>query len=130
MILTPSRAISELADRDLPRAFESDAGGTLLLNEVGECDLETQAKLLRVRPSPSEAGSGFRTIRRVGDHHEIPVDDRVIAATNRDLRTREQPNNAVSNGFGRNRKVESVGQFLRYFQKNLQPGSQQSHHDN
>ena len=36
-------------------------------------------------PSPSGAGSGFRTIRRVGDHREIPVDVRVITATNRDL---------------------------------------------
>ena len=73
------------ADRDRPGAFESAAGGTLFLDEVGECDLETPAKLLRVLPSPSGAGSGFRTIRRVGDHREIPVDVRVIAATNRDL---------------------------------------------
>ena len=36
-------------------------------------------------PSPSGAGSRFRTIRRVGNHREIPVDVRVIAATNRDL---------------------------------------------
>ena len=36
-------------------------------------------------PSPSGVGSGSRTIRRVGDHCEIPVDVRVIAATNRDL---------------------------------------------
>jgi transcriptional regulator with GAF, ATPase, and Fis domain len=73
------------ADRDRPGAFESAAGGTFFLDEVGECDLETLAKLLRVRPSPSGAGSGFRTIRRVGDQREIPVAVRVIAATNRDL---------------------------------------------
>ena len=60
-------------------------GGTLFLDEVGECDLETQAKLLRVLQSPSGTGTGSRTIRRVGDHREIPVDVRVIAATNRDL---------------------------------------------
>ena len=60
-------------------------GGTLFLDEIGECDLETQAKLLRVLQSPSGTGTGSRTIRRVGDHREIPVDVRVIAATNRDL---------------------------------------------
>ena len=66
-------------------AFELADGGTLFLDEVGECDLETQAKLLRVLQSPSGTGSGSRTIRRVGDHREIPIDVRVIAATNRDL---------------------------------------------
>ena len=52
----------------------------------------TQAKLLRVPQSPSGTGTGSRSgrspdraIRRVGDHREIPVDVRVIAATNRDL---------------------------------------------
>ena len=69
----------------MPGAFESSACGTLFLDEVGECDQETPAKLLRVLPSPSGAGSGFRTIRRVGDYREIPVDVRVTAATNRDL---------------------------------------------
>ncbi len=73
------------ADRDRKGAFESADGGTLFLDEVGECDLETQAKLLRVLQSPSGTGTGSRTIRRVGDHREIPVDVRVIAATNRDL---------------------------------------------
>ncbi len=73
------------ADRDRKGAFELADGGTLFLDEVGECDLETQAKLLRVLQSPSGTGSGSRTIRRVGDHREIPVDVRVIAATNRDL---------------------------------------------
>ena len=77
-------ACTEL-DRDRPGAFESAAAGTMFLNEVSECDLETPAKLLRVLPSPSGAGSGFRSIRRVGDHREIPIDVRVIAATNRDL---------------------------------------------
>jgi len=73
------------ADRDRQGAFELTNGGTLFLDEVGECDLETQAKLLRVLQSPSGTGSSSRTIRRVGDHREIPVDVRVIAATNRDL---------------------------------------------
>ena len=73
------------ADRDRPGAFELAHGGTLFLDEVGECDLETQAKLLRVLQPTTKAGSSSRTLRRVGDHREIPVDVRVIAATNRDL---------------------------------------------
>ena len=64
--------------------------GTLFLDEVGECDLETQAKLLRVLQSPSGTDtccgrSPDRAIRRVGDHREFSIDVRVIAATNRDL---------------------------------------------
>ena len=73
------------ADRDRPGAFELAHGGTLFLDEVGECDLETQAKLLRVLQPTTGAGSSSRTLRRVGDHRETPVDVRVIAATNRDL---------------------------------------------
>ena len=73
------------ADRDRPGTFELAHGGTLSLDEVGECDLETQAKLLRVLQPTTKAGSSSRTLRRVGDHREIPVDVRVIAATNRDL---------------------------------------------
>ena len=73
------------ADRDRPGAFELAHGGTLFLDEVGECDLETQAKLLRVLQPTTGAGSSSRTLRRVGDHRETPIDVRVIAATNRDL---------------------------------------------
>ena len=55
------------------------------MDEVGECDLETQAKLLRVlQPLPGEASS-IRTIRRVGDDRDRKVDVRVLSATNRNL---------------------------------------------
>jgi DNA-binding NtrC family response regulator len=58
-------------------AFESAAGGTLLLDEVGELPLAAQAKLLRVLEQ--------RQITRVGGTRAIAVDARVVAATNRDL---------------------------------------------
>src|SRR5918911_180856 len=58
--------------------FEVADRGTLFLDEIGELDVGMQAKLLRALQE--------RKIRRVGGTHEISVDVRVIAATNRDLR--------------------------------------------
>jgi two-component system response regulator AtoC len=59
--------------------FEQAEGGTLFLDEIGELELSLQAKLLRVL----EEGS----FRRVGGLKDLPLDVRVIAASNRDLRT-------------------------------------------
>src|ERR671913_172626 len=58
--------------------FEIADRGTLFLDEIAELDVAMQAKLLRALQE--------RKIRRVGGTHEISVDVRVIAATNRDLR--------------------------------------------
>src|SRR5690606_21080987 len=57
--------------------FEIANNGTLFLDEIGELDIALQAKLLRALQE--------REIRRVGGVKEIPVDVRVLAATNRDL---------------------------------------------
>ncbi len=57
--------------------FEEANGGTIFLDEIGEIDIPTQIKLLRVLSE--------RTIERVGSNKSISVDVRVVAATNRRL---------------------------------------------
>ncbi|GAA0178277.1 sigma-54-dependent Fis family transcriptional regulator [Clostridium sediminicola] len=61
-----------------PGKFELADGGTIFLDEIGDMPLDTQANLLRVLEE--------RNIVRVGGHDVIPIDVRVIAATNKDLK--------------------------------------------
>ncbi len=62
--------------------FEQAEGGTLFLDEIGELELSLQAKLLRVL----EEGA----FRRVGGLKDIPLDVRVIAASNRNLKAESE----------------------------------------
>jgi transcriptional regulator with GAF, ATPase, and Fis domain len=59
--------------------FEQANGGTLFLDEIGDMSLSAQAKVLRALQE--------NRITRVGGDKEIRVDVRVVAATNKDLRT-------------------------------------------
>ena len=68
--------------------FELAEGGTLLLDEIGEMPIGTQAKLLRVLED--------HRLRRLGSKVETPVDVRVLAATNK------VPEEAVAKGQLRN----------------------------
>ncbi len=65
------------AERARTGRFEEAGGGTLFLDEVGELPPALQAKLLRVLEE--------RTVRRLGSERDLPVDVRIVAATNRNL---------------------------------------------
>ena len=65
------------ADRRKIGLFESASGSTLFLDEIGDLSLPLQGKILRALQE--------KEIRRVGGTESIPVDVRVLAATNRDL---------------------------------------------
>jgi DNA-binding NtrC family response regulator len=65
------------ARQDKPGRFEMASGGTIFLDEIGNLSLALQSKLLTVLQS--------RKVQRVGSTKEVPVDFRLICATNLDL---------------------------------------------
>ncbi|MDI1436204.1 sigma 54-interacting transcriptional regulator [Polyangium sorediatum] len=67
------------AQADRAGAFEQAKGGTIFIDEIGELPLDMQPKLLRALEE--------RSVKRVGGNQRVKLDVRVIAATNRDLRT-------------------------------------------
>ena len=66
------------ADSNKKGIIESANGGTLFLDEIGETSVSMQVKLLRVLQE--------RTVRPLGGTVDVPVDVRLIASTNRDLK--------------------------------------------
>ena len=83
--------------------FELADGGTLLLDEIGDMPMGTQAKLLRVLEE--------RRLRRLGSEREVDLDVRVLASTNHDLR------DAISKGTFR----EDLFFRLNVFEVHLPP---------
>lgn len=68
-----------------PGKFELAEGGTLFLDEIGDMPLDQQIALLRVIQE--------RSVTRVGGERDIPVDVRIISASNRNLRAEAKENN-------------------------------------
>src|SRR5699024_12337933 len=60
--------------------FEQAEGGTLFLDEISEMPLDVQAKILRVIQE--------RELVKIGGHVKIPLNIRIIAATNQDLKSK------------------------------------------
>jgi DNA-binding NtrC family response regulator len=66
-------------------AFEAAFGGTIFLDEIGELTLDLQPKLLRALEQ--------REVKRVGGNEKVPLDVRVVCATNRDLKAEVEKGN-------------------------------------
>ncbi len=73
------------ADRRRKGVFERAHGGTVFLDEIGEVGLDFQAKLLRVIQE--------REVQPVGADDPVPIDVRVLAATNKDLKAEVETGN-------------------------------------
>jgi DNA-binding NtrC family response regulator len=72
-----SVSCASVAEAQLERELAAATGGTLLLDEIGDMQLPLQAKLLRVLEE--------RSLRAPGSQQDVPLNVRIIAATNRDL---------------------------------------------
>lgn len=111
--------------------FRAASGGTIFLDEIGDLELDSQAKLLRVLQE--------RVVVPVGGYESIPVDVRVVAATNRDLkrdtsarRFREdlyfRLNGMTLETLGLQQRPEDISSLCEYFLQSLAGrGFQQKH---
>lgn len=97
------------ADTDKRGAFEMANGGTLFLDEVGNLSYEVQVQLLRALQE--------RRIRPVGGTQEIPIDIRLVCATNENLEE------AVGEGRFREDLYHRINEFTIYMPKLSERGS-------
>lgn len=97
------------ADTDKRGAFEMANGGTLFLDEVGNLSYEVQVQLLRALQE--------RRIRPVGGKQEIPIDIRLVCATNENLEE------AVGEGRFREDLYHRINEFTIYMPKLSERGS-------
>lgn len=97
------------ADTDKRGAFEMANGGTLFLDEVGNLSYEVQVQLLRALQE--------RRIRPIGGTQEIPIDIRLVCATNENLEE------AVGEGRFREDLYHRINEFTIYMPKLSERGS-------
>lgn len=104
--------------------FEQADGGTIFLDEIGDMDVNLQAKLLRVLQEKS--------VRRVGGKDTIPIDVRIIAATHRDLETAIRERHFREDLFYRlsvmtitlpplDQRAEDIPDMIKYFLRRFGP---------
>ncbi len=93
------------AVRDKPGRFQLARGGTLFLDEIGDLPLELQSKLLRALQE--------RVVEPLGAVRPVPVDVRIIAATNRDLKRAVEAGEFREDLFFRLNVLEVVSPPLR-----------------
>lgn len=99
------------ADSDKRGAFEVANGGTLFLDEVGNLSYDVQVQLLRALQE--------RRIRPVGSTAEIPIDIRLVCATNENLQE------AVEEGRFREDLFHRINEFTIYMPKLSERGTAQ-----
>ncbi len=98
--------------------FEQAHGGTLFLDEIGDMSISAQAKVLRALQE--------NKITRVGGEKDIPINVRIIAATNKNLREEIEKNNFREDLYHRlsvivihvpslNERKEDIPQLVNYF---------------
>jgi DNA-binding NtrC family response regulator len=108
-------------------AFESAAGGTVFLDEIGELPLDMQPKLLRAIED--------RVVKRVGGNDAVRLDIRIIAATNRDLRSEINQGRFRSDLYYRlntfrlripplRERREDIALLVAHFYRQLSPGGE------
>ncbi len=112
-----------------PGYFEQADGGTLFLDEVGDLPLPMQVKLLRVLQEHS--------IQRIGSRKEVPVNVRIVAATNQDLQLQVSQGSFRLDLFYRlnvipvrlpalRERPEDVRHLVRYYLNQLNQGYQRN----
>ena len=112
------------AHKDRAGKFESANGGTLFLDEVGDMSLSAQAKVLRALQE--------HKVQRVGSDKDIPVDVRVVAATNKNLQEEIAAKRFREDLFHRlavieifvpplNNRRSDIPMLIAHFNKDLKP---------
>jgi DNA-binding NtrC family response regulator len=107
--------------------FEAAHGGTVFLDEIGELPLDMQPKLLRALED--------RVVKRVGGNEPIRLDIRIVAATNRDLRTEINQGRFRSDLYYRlntfrlripplRERREDIALLVAHFHRQLSPGGE------
>jgi two-component system, NtrC family, response regulator GlrR len=105
--------------------FEAARGGTVFLDEIGELPLDMQPKLLRAIED--------RVVKRVGGNEQVRLDIRIVAATNRDLRTEINQGRFRSDLYYRlntfrlripplRERREDIALLVAHFYRQLSPG--------